>query len=328
MLLYLTQYLGIYLKMTNTLGHIKEKKTTPSIQQWPTNSHFSPLRYPGGKAKLTGYIAELLKLNCLQKKTYIEPFCGGAGIGLSLLANGHISHLHLNDYDRAIYAFWHSVIFNNEKLCRMVANTEINLQIWKRQKEILATKATTDLLDLGFATFFLNRTNRSGILGGGMIGGHKQTGNWKLDARFNKENLLKRIALIGQLSEHITITNCEAREYIKQKLPFLPSKALIYFDPPYFQKGASLYMNAFQKNDHVLLAEAIQKEVKQNWVVSYDNTLEIVDLYKKCPQESFSLSYSAQNHYTGSEVMIFKNGLKKPLRIFTERKCINLRNDA
>jgi len=307
--------------MTNPSTLIENKEPGIKVQELPQHGYFSPLRYPGGKAKLTGYIAKLLTLNDLRDKHYIEPFCGGAGIGISLLANGQINHLHLNDYDRAIYAFWHSVLFQNEKLLEMIESTEINVRNWQRQKDILSSKSMVDLLDLGFATFFLNRTNRSGILGGGVIGGRKQKGKWKLNARFNKQTLIQRIKLIGQLSENITITNFEAREYIEKKLPSLPSTSLVYFDPPYFHKGSSLYMNAYQNDDHALLAQDIQTQVTQNWIVSYDNTDEIVSLYNECYQEKFSLSYSAQNYYKGSEVMIFKDGLKRPSNIFTARKC-------
>ena len=296
--------------MTDTSSSITGKQSVTSVVKLPQDGYFSPLRYPGGKGKLTGYVAELLRINSLHKTHYIEPFCGGAGIGISLLANGHISHLHLNDYDRAIYAFWHAVKFQNENLCLRIANTDISMESWASQKDILSKKSSADLLDLGFAAFFLNRTNRSGILGAGVIGGVKQKGGWKLDARFNKQTLLKRIRRIGQLSENMTITNCEARNYIHEKLPSLPSSSLVYFDPPYFHKGASLYMNAFKKDDHALLAKDIQNKVSQNWIVSYDNTADIVGLYRKCEQETFSLSYSAQNHYRGSEIMIFKNAVK------------------
>ena len=313
--------------MTDTSSLIVTKKSANSVLALPQGNYFSPLRYPGGKAKLTGYISELLRMNSLRKTHYIEPFCGGAGIGISLLANGYISHLHLNDYDRAIYAFWHSVKFQNENLCLRIANTDISIKSWASQKDILSKKSSADLLDLGFAAFFLNRTNRSGILGGGVIGGREQKGDWKLDARFNKATLLQRIRRIGLLSEKMTITDYEARNYINKKLPSLPSSTLVYFDPPYFQKGASLYMNAFRKDDHTLLANDIQNQVRQNWIVSYDNTADIVALYSKCEQETFSLSYSAQNHYRGSEVMIFKNGLKKPTNIFTTRKCRKLSNN-
>jgi len=313
--------------MTDPTSLIVGKQSASSVLELPKDNYFSPLRYPGGKAKLTRYIAELLRLNSPKKTHYIEPFCGGAGIGISLLANGHISHLHLNDYDRAIYAFWHSVKFQNEKLCLRIANTDINMESWASQKDVLSNKSSADFLDLGFATFFLNRTNRSGILGGGVIGGREQKGIWKLNARFNKETLIQRIKLIGQLSEKISITNCEARNYINKQLPSLHSSSLVYFDPPYFHKGASLYMNAFKNNDHALLAKDIQNKVNQNWVVSYDNTAEIIGLYSKCEQETFSLTYSAQNHYRGSEVMIFKNGLKRPTNIFTTRKCSNPNNN-
>jgi DNA adenine methylase len=190
---------------------------------------------------------------------------------------------------------------------------------WQRQREIQSHSDKADLLKLGLSTFYLNRTNRSGIITGGLIGGHAQKGNWKMTARYNKQALIKRINLIGHLAERITVTNQDAGAYIVDQLPALPKKTFVYFDPPYFAQGASLYLNAYDASDHKTLAESIQSNVSHPWIVSYDNVEQISALYAKRRQETFALSYSAQLHYQGSELMIFKDGIKKPQSVFTAR---------
>ena len=66
---------------------------------------------------------------------------------------------------------------------------------WEKQKRIYENTRSEFLL--GFATFFLNRTNYSGVITGGPIGGFEQKGQWKIDARFNKKSLIDRIERIS-----------------------------------------------------------------------------------------------------------------------------------
>lgn len=282
----------------------------------------TPLRYPGGKGRLANYIAEILEMNELVGGGYSEPFCGGAGIALSLLYAEKVNHIYLNDVDRAVYAFWHTAIHENERLCKLIKDTPVNMDTWLRQKEAQNHKETADLVDLGFSTFFLNRTNRSGILNAGVIGGKEQKGEWKIDARFKKENLIDRIELLGYYSDNIDITNIDVLEFIDKKTPKMPANTLIYFDPPYFKKGQKLYQNHFAGDDHANLAQKIKKSVSQPWIVSYDNVPQIAALYSDCEQEAFTLNYSANLHTRGSELMVFKDEIDAPSRIYTSRQMV------
>ena len=153
---------------------------------------YSPLRYPGGKNKLARFIASLCVSNNISGH-YVEPYTGGASVALKLLLDGYVNEITINDLDRSIYAFWHSILTNTNKFCRKIRNTEVTLNNWKRFRKIFLNKEKASLFDLGFATFFLNRTNRSGIINGGVIGGVKQKGEYKIDCRFNKDNLIDRI---------------------------------------------------------------------------------------------------------------------------------------
>ena len=283
-------------------------------------STFSPLRYPGGKAKLAKYLSEIIQLNQLSNQHYIEPFAGGAGVGLELLLCEQIKEIHINDLDRCVYAFWYSVLNHKKELCQLIRSTEINVANWIKQKEIRASSEKHDLLELGFATFFLNRTNRSGVLNAGPIGGMSQNGDWKLDCRFNKSELIERIERISFFASRISLSNRDAIEFIKECRSNAKAKSIVYLDPPYFNKGAYLYKNHFNSSDHSKLAEFTKSINQFHWVVSYDNTEEIKLLYADQIQEEFDIVYSANGYSCGKEIMIFDKRLKRPKQIYSSLK--------
>lgn len=283
-------------------------------------ANYTPLRYPGGKGRFADYIAELIELNGISGGHYVEPFAGGAGVALALLFSEHVKHIHINDIDRNIYSFWYSVLNNTDELCKLIHDTQVTVDVWLQQREVKRNPDQASALELGFATFFLNRTNRSGILNGGIIGGLDQTGNWKIDARYNKEGLVRRIEKIALFSGRISLTDKDTCDFIVEDLPSIKQHSLIYFDPPYYVKGGQLYQNHFKHEDHEKLAKHIASIKNHKWLVSYDNVPEIKDLYKEFRQEEFSLSYSARSYRKGNEVMIFKDGLTCPEEVYTKRK--------
>ena len=283
------------------------------------SKNISPLRYPGGKAKLTNFIAELIDLNNLKGCTYIEPFAGGAGAALALLLNDIASNIVINDYDFSIYAFWHSVIYRTEELCNMIINTPISVQEWLRQKEIF--DSSDDLLHLGFSTFFLNRTNRSGIIKGGIIGGFEQKGEYKIDCRFTKSDLIKRIKTIALYRDRISLYNMDAADLIENVLTTMPNKALVYLDPPYYKKGPGLYTNFYNNEDHTKLAKLVRENIRQPWIMTYDSVEEISELYSEYRQTRYFLNYSVSNKYKGQEILIYSDNLN-PVVSMNLNQCI------
>lgn len=275
-------------------------------------TYYTPLRYPGGKAKLATFIESVLKCNNLQDAEYVEPYAGGAGVAFELLMLEFSSRIHLNDLDRAVFSFWDSTLNRTEDLCKKITDTPVTMREWHRQREIHRHGEKHDSLELGFATFFLNRTNRSGILNGGVIGGLDQSGAWKLDARYNKTDLAARIQKIAAYRNRISIYNQDAAEFIRTKISELPKQSLIYLDPPYYVKGNRLYRNHYKHSDHAAIAELIQASIAQHWIVSYDNAPEINKLYRKCSKIVYGLNYSANKAYVGSEVMFFCDKLNIP----------------
>lgn len=267
----------------------------------------SPLRYPGGKSKIAPLINIIIENIGINRCTYIEPFAGGAGVAISLLLNGSVENIVINDYDKAIYSFWRAVIEDTDKLIKLIRDTPININEWKKQKNIYLTHNKKYSLELGFATFYLNRTNRSGILKSGPIGGYNQDGNYTIDARYNKEVLIEKIKKIAQKKKNIKLYNKEIREFIKKVIPLYEEKAFVYFDPPYYKRGKELYKNFFESKDHNDIAKLISENVNCDWIVTYDNLPEIRKLYDNYLIKTFELNYSLANNGKGTEIIVFKD---------------------
>lgn len=272
---------------------------------------YSPLRYPGGKNKLAPFIAKICIDNNI-KEHYVEPYAGGASVALFLLMEGIIKRITINDKDRAIYAFWHSVLHNSSELCKLIEKTNINIEEWKKQKEIQKNKESVDLLELGFSTLFLNRTNRSGIINAGAIGGLKQLGKYQLDCRFNKEDIIRRIKMIAQKKNAIQLYKEDAIKLIDIIQISSSSDTIIYFDPPYFLKGSSLYMNHYKKDDHKIVSTKIKEIENIHWIVSYDNVQEIRALYSNFAKKEYSFKHTAYNSRIGQEILFFSNNIIQP----------------
>ena len=270
----------------------------------------TPLRYPGGKGKITNAIKLLLENNNLIGTNYIEPYAGGAGVAINLLLDRTVSSIHINDLNFPVYAFWKTLKDNPEYLCKKIFDTLISMDEWYIQSEIFKNYKNHSIEEVAFATFFLNRTNRSGILQAGVIGGKSQQGEWKLDIRFNKSNLIKRIEKIVLLNEKITVTNLDAKELIQNICT--SANNFVYLDPPYYKKGKGLYQNFYEHSDHAEVADLIQSSPIKYWIVSYDNNENIIDFYKKKRSIVYHLNYTAQNKYSGSEVIFFSNYINIP----------------
>lgn len=277
---------------------------------------YSPLRYPGGKIKLANFLGRVCEKNLITGH-YIEPYAGGAAVALSLLLEEKVSKITINDKDRSIYAFWYSVLYYTEELCHLINTTTVNLSEWQKQKDVQKRKDSALLLELGFSTFFLNRTNRSGIIDAGPIGGFGQKGNYKLDCRFNREELIARIKKIGEYKKRINLYNLDALKLI-EKIKTHPNEMqqIFYFDPPYYLKGESLYLNSYLPGDHKKVAKAIQSIKNAHWIVTYDNTLPIKKLYSLYRSKQYTLPHMAFKPRVGKEIMFLSNNLSIPKRIF------------
>ena len=276
------------------------------------NRYHTPLRYPGGKQKLTPFIIEMMETNGLIGGEYAEPYAGGAGVAIELLLSGKVSRIHLNDVSRPVYAFWRAILEQPKEFCRKISSASMTIPEWRRQKEILSRPSEFTTLDLGFSLFFLNRCNRSGIPSGGVIGGLDQTGEWKMDARFNRNELIRRVEAIAKHKAQINIHNLDAEDFIKHQLIKCAEDTLVYCDPPYFKKADRLYLNHYTPADHERIAEVIQEHIEGRWMVSYDDAPEIRVHYPGREQFVYELNYHASRARRGSEVFFFSDDLDLP----------------
>lgn len=271
---------------------------------------YSPLRYPGGKNCIFSFVSNLFKENDIMGVSYAEPYAGGSGLALRLLFEGYVKHIYINDLDKSIYSFWITILNRTDEFCDWIETVDVSITNWNKYKEIQKNLYKEvhkefneeDYFELAKSTFFLNRTNISGVIKGGVIGGQSQQGKYKIDVRFNKQDLIKRIRKIASVKNHISVSNLDGLNFI-DKLNKKRKDIFIYLDPPYYKKGAELYMNFYSEEDHKKLSEYVHR-MRQKWIVSYDNHDFILNLYKKQNKVTYKLSQSASNRI-GDEILIF-----------------------
>jgi DNA adenine methylase len=274
---------------------------------------YSPLRYPGGKNKLSSFIAKICLDNGINGH-YVEPYSGGASVAMFLLLENIVSKITINDKDKSIYAFWHSVLNNTNKLCKLIENVDLTIDEWKKQKAIQTNKKKANLLELGFSTFYLNRTNRSGIINAGVMGGISQNGNYLMDCRFNKLELIERIKAIAKRKKDIRLLNLDAIDLIdKIENENIDNNIVFYFDPPYYLKASTLYMNHYAEDNHRIVSDKIKGIKNIKWIVSYDNVPQIQELYADCEKKEYSFKHTAYNSRVGQEILFFSSQIKQPI---------------
>lgn len=121
----------------------------------------SPLRYPGGKASMTGLLVDIRAMNQLGNRAVAEPFAGGAGAALSLLFREDTYAIHINDADPAVHDFWWTVVNRPQPFLTLLRSTRVGMAEWRRQRDTYRRASGVSRLRRGFAAFYLNRCNRS-----------------------------------------------------------------------------------------------------------------------------------------------------------------------
>lgn len=284
--------------------------------------NYSPLRYPGGKNKIAKFVKLFITKTKNYDTVYVEPFAGGAGVALSLLMSNSVESIVINDYDKAIYSIWRAIKEDSDNFIDLIRETPVTIEEWYKQKEVYENKNSSYSLELAFASFFLNRTNRSGILKAGPIGGYNQTGNYLIDVRFNKDELINRVQNIASKKNRIFVYNQDVRVFLKKYLPKYDN-VFVYLDPPYYNKGKELYKNFFSDKDHLEIANLVS-QLNCHWMVTYDVEDAIIKLYKNYSQKKFDLYYSAAKKIIKSEIMVVSDDSLWPTTEELSRNKINI----
>lgn len=275
----------------------------------------SPLRYPGGKAGFAPLLGDFLVANAVSETVFAEPYAGGAGAAINLLLSEAVSSIMLNDADLCIARFWRAVLNDTDHFLELLEETPVTIDEWLRQKDVIRNSDDESELAIGFATFFLNRTNRSGIMNGGPIGGREQQGNYAIDARFNKKTLAKRIRAIADRRHRIEFHELDALDFLEEHIAPKGRKAFVYLDPPYFQKGSCLYLNHYQPRDHSLVSECVLKQSDVRWVMSYDDSSAIRKIYDSCAIVEMELLHTARTTRKSKEILIIPPGMDLPATV-------------
>lgn len=264
----------------------------------------SPLRYPGGKSKIYDKVKNLIVINSLSDRSYVEPFAGGFGIGIKLLCDNIVQTAILNDFDSHIYHFWFAVLYHTDDLLRRIKDTPVTLEERDRQKSVYMDEDADEVSD-GFATLFLNRVNFSGVIKGGPIGGTSQNGIYKIDCRFNKVEIAKKIQHIASFRNRIELYNCDAGKLITQHLQGRICTSFFNIDPPYVKKGHELYTNYFKEEDHKNLERIIAGHLGETrWIVTYDDCDMIRNIYKNYNMFEYNIRHNAGSSVLGKEIVI------------------------
>jgi DNA adenine methylase len=274
--------------------------------RWRSKAASSPFRYPGGKGFLTGFLSSEVEKLSKGERHYAEPFAGGAGAAVNLLQSGSVQHAHLNDLDLRVYSAWLAMTRENDRFADAIHRMPVNLDSWHEAKAKVDDPGKEYSFELGLATFFINRTSRAGIVvGSGPIGGYQQAGSWKIDARFYRDTMLRRIRWIGENSHRITVSRKPAVDFLRNCLKATPDDSTFYFiDPPYVQIGSRLYYDGMVDGGHEELAGFIKEGSLKHWVMTYDDHVDIRRLYQGFKFRSLQVSYSLGRTRKENEVVI------------------------
>lgn len=246
----------------------------------------SPLRYPGGKARMTPFLTDLFVQQhgvLLDIEVWIEPFAGGAGAGLGLLDQGVITDLWLVERNPGLAAFWRTVAHDGERFAATVRSTTASMKTWHHSREVLAAREAGESVDddaLALAAFVVNRCSRSGMVNSkvGPIGGKGQSGRWTVESRWSPGSLADRIEHIARSGSGILIHEVDAIDYISELTGSgVEDEVFLFVDPPYVREGNGLYQHGMSMDQHQDLADAL-RSCPAPWLLTYDDEPVVKDV--------------------------------------------------
>lgn len=271
------------------LENKENKEATKVHPRFKLKKQVSPLRYPGGKSKVLDLLASYLSE---EKKTFVDVYCGGGSVGLSLLLSGVVEHLVMNDLDKGVYAFFHTVLTAPEALIQKIRTVVPDRELFFYYQEMV--KKDYDEfpeLERAFGFLVVNRLAFSGIWNA------NPTSN--LLQRWNPKVLEKRVWNIWEKREQIILLNEDALKVIEEY--YWDETCTLFIDPPYYVAwDKKLYHHCYQEEEHQKLADLLNTLVcgmpaHADILVTYDNHPFIAKLYQEAGfanVETISRNYS------------------------------------
>ncbi len=267
----------------------------------------SPLRYPGSKSK----VLKRLKPYFVEHKEYREPF---AGSGAIFFGKPKADINWLNDKDENVANLLMSIRDNPEQLCEMIMEHHPSVSLWKHLKQY----TPQNYIESAFRFLFLNRTNYSGIIKANPIGGIGQNSQYKIDCRWNPEELCRRIHSCSRKLQETNITSTDYSEIIQAD----GNDVLMIIDPPYYVKGKDLYSVFMSPQEHKNLSEMLRYS-NHKFLLTIDDCEEVRKLYSWANfinQEQWYYSISSIANNRGKELFIsnfdIKSNMEYPSTLF------------
>lgn len=276
---------------------------TKQIVNVASVSQYSPFRYPGGKTWLVPVAVQWL-LRLPQRPTeFIEPFAGGAIIGLTVAIEKLANHVTLVELDDKVASVWKAIIYGDYKwLASAIIHFDFSIENVNKELD----KAGISNEEKAFHTILRNRINRGGILAPG-AGRIKNGENGKgIKSRWYPETLSKRIISIGKIRDRITFIEGDGLQVIEQNST--RSDTVHFFDPPYTAAGkkAGTRLYTHFDIDHERLF-ALAETLKGDFLMTYDNALDVKQMADRHGFATELVAMKNTHHAEMTELLISRN---------------------
>ena len=286
-------------------GVLKEF-TTSLCSRLPVNvaqvRQISPFRYPGGKTWLVPVAREWLQM-IGRPKVFLEPFAGGAVIGLTAAAERLAEHVVLVELDEDVAAVWQVLIHGSDRSVKNLSNKILRFEVTLDNVREVLDRTPNSVVDRAFRTIVKNRCQRGGIMapGAGLVkAGEAGRG---LASRWYPETLVKRFDAIRTFRDRISFEQGDAFEAIRSH-----PGATMFVDPPYTvagkRAGSRLYTHTTL--DHEQLFADVARFAGPA-LLTYDDTPEVRELADRYNFQVGNVAMKSTHHAVMHELTIFKN---------------------
>ncbi|MDR1924105.1 MAG: DNA adenine methylase [Planctomycetaceae bacterium] len=244
----------------------------------------SPLRYPGGKSRAVDLIASLLP----EFDEFREPFLGGGSVFMYAKQKFPKKIFWINDLYLELFKFWQEAQSDIDILLNKIYEWREQFPVGKELYHFLNENlAKFNDLERAAAFFVYNRITFSGTT---LSGGYSEEAFVK---RFT-ESSIRRLKPFAGVIQNTKITNFDYKELITRD----GDNVFLFLDPPYYSATKSaLYGkngNLHKSFNHAEFAR-IMKTCQHKWLITYDDSSYIRELFSFAKITSWNLTYGMRN---------------------------------